>query len=87
MRCRSDGVVGRENVCQAHEKTPTSTGAGPGEAEVISCIELVQQRAAFGHKQAQLLQLQADTVRLQRLLIEQAPGGGAADIDVAPHLG
>jgi hypothetical protein len=46
--------------------------------------ELVQQQAAFGQQQTALLQLQTETVRLQRLLIERALGTRTQDLDVAP---
>ena len=46
--------------------------------------ELVQQQAAFGQLQAALLQLQTETVRLQRLLIERALGASGSDTVVAP---
>jgi hypothetical protein len=46
--------------------------------------ELVQQQAAFGQQQAALLQLQTETVRLQRVLIERAFGASGSDTVVAP---
>jgi hypothetical protein len=49
--------------------------------------ELVQQQAAFGQQQAALLQLQTETVRLQRLLIERTLGASGSDTVVAPLAG
>jgi hypothetical protein len=46
--------------------------------------ELVQQQSAFGQQQAALLQLQTETIRLQRLLIERALGASGSDTAVAP---
>ena len=50
-------------------------------------LELVQQQAAFGQQQAALLQLQTETVRLQRLLIERALEARGSDPAVAPLAG
>ena len=49
--------------------------------------ELVQQQSAFGQQQAALLQLQTETIRLQRLLIERALGASGSDTAVAPLAG
>ena len=46
--------------------------------------ELVQQQTTFGQQQAALLQLQAETVRLQRLLIERALGVAPGETLLAP---
>jgi hypothetical protein len=58
----------------------------PGPEDLTTLVrELVQQQAAFGQQQAALLQLQTETVRLQRLLIERALG--ASDTGAAPIAG
>jgi hypothetical protein len=57
----------------------------PGPEDLATLVrELVQQQAAFGQQQAALLQLQTETVRLQRLLIERALGASGSDTGVAP---
>jgi hypothetical protein len=47
----------------------------------------MQHQAAFGQQQAALLQLQTETVRLQRLVIERALGASGSDAPVAPLAG
>ena len=60
----------------------------PGPEDLTTLVrELVQQQAAFGHQQAALLQLQTETVRLQRVLIERALGASGSDTAVAPLAG
>jgi hypothetical protein len=60
----------------------------PGPEDLTTLVhELVQQQAAFGQQQAALLQLQTETVRLQRLLIERALGASGSDRAVAPLAG
>jgi len=52
----------------------------PGSVDVAAILhELVQQQTAFGQQQVALLQLQSETVRLQRLLVERALGVLAED--------
>ena len=60
----------------------------PGSDDLTTLVhELVQQQAAFGQQQAALLQLQTETVRLQRVLIERALGASGSDTGVAPVAG
>jgi hypothetical protein len=60
----------------------------PGPEDLASLVhELVQQQAAFGQQQATLLQLQAETVGLQRLLIERALGTRELDLDGVAIVG
>jgi hypothetical protein len=60
--------------------------AGPEDLTTLM-HQLVQQQAAFAEQQAALLQLQAETARLQRLLIERACGASGSDRAAAPVAG
>jgi hypothetical protein len=83
----------RPPACARHRRRPPG-GSGaeligvPGPEDLTTLVhELVQQQAAFGQQQAALLQLQAETVRLKRLLIERALGASGSDTAVAPLAG
>jgi hypothetical protein len=59
----------------------------PGSVDVAAILhELVQQQTAFGEQQMAFLQLQSETVRLQRLLLERALGlVGEEPAQATPH--